>query len=118
MLSLPLSLCTHSELLLHPLTPLYIVGKVSTYKTYLLAVRFRECYPRYDQETPETYKKIAQDYVKSINSEDSFNPETSVLKRRVGVVKEHVAPISSHCLKNPHINFFNERNPGWREVGS
>lgn len=108
---------TCTELLLHPLTPLYVLGKVSTYKTYLLAARFRECYPRYDKETPELYKEIAQEYIKSINSpEDSFDPETSVLKRRVGVVKEHVAPISSHSLKNPHIKFFNERNPGWREV--
>ena len=107
-----------TELISHPLTPLYVLGKVSTYKTYLIATGVRDCYPRYDKPTPELFKMIAQEYVNSIKSSaDSFDRESSVLKRRVGVVKHHVAPISEHDLKNPHIRFFNERNPGWREVG-
>ena len=48
-------------------------------------------------------------------SED-FNRDTLVLKRRVGLIREHVAPISERDLANTHIKFFNDHNPGWRQV--
>ena len=115
-LSLPPSL---TELFLHPRTPLYVIGKISTYKTYLIASQFPDCFPRYDRETPEIYKTIAEDFMTSQQlPSDSFNRDTLVLRRRFGVMKGHVAAISERDLSNPHINFFNKHNPGWREVSS
>ena len=62
-------------------------------------------------------KTIAEEYVACIKlPSESFDRDTMVLRRRFGVVKDHVAPISERDLQNPHIKFFNDRNPGWREV--
>lgn len=104
------------ELILHPRTPLYIIGKSSTYKSYLITSQFPGCHPYPGREIPELFKKIAEDYVNSMKlpSED-FNRDTLVLKRRVGLIREHVAPISERDLANTHIKFFNDHNPGWRQ---
>ncbi|CAI8030975.1 hypothetical protein GBAR_LOCUS17569 [Geodia barretti] len=40
---------------------------------------------------------------------------TFCLRRRTVIVNTHMAEISERELQNPHIRFFNERNPGWRE---
>ena len=73
--------------------------------------------PRYDQEAPEEYKQIAEDFVRGVQSPgDEYDRETFVLRRRTVVVNEHLVSISERDLLNPHIRFFNERNPGWRKV--
>ena len=126
-LSLPLSLFVfllssplpHTELILHPFTPVYLIVKASTYKSYLLSTIMSESHPRYDRESPEEYKRVAEDFVRSVQAPgDEYDRDTFVLRRRVGVANEHLAPISERDLQNPHINFFNQRNSGWREVRS
>jgi hypothetical protein len=104
------------ELILHPFVPVYLITKMSTYKSYLISTSYPDSHPRYDKEAPEEYKKIAEDFVRSIQSpEDEYDRDTFVLRRRTAIVNEHLAAISERELQNPHISFFNERNPGWRE---
>jgi hypothetical protein len=94
-----------------------MIGKLSTYKSYIMTTIMPDTHPRYDKEAPEEYKKIAEDFVRSIQSpEDEYDRDTFVLRRRTAIVNEHLAAISERELQNPHISFFNERNPGWREV--
>lgn len=45
-----------------------------------------------------------------------YNEETSVLHREYSHLKEYVAPVTEDELKNPHIKFFVEQNPGWMKV--
>jgi len=90
---------------------------MSTYKPYLMVQLHRECYPHYAKEAPEEVKQIAEEFAGAVSwQDDSYDRDTFVLRRRIGVIKEHVAPISDRDLRNPHIKFFNERNSGWREV--
>ncbi|KAL5499378.1 hypothetical protein EMCRGX_G010777 [Ephydatia muelleri] len=85
------------ELFLHPFTPLYHSGKIFSYKTYNMITPFEHFYPRVKQPT------------------ENYNQETCVLEREYSYIKEHVAPITDDELKNPHIKFFTEQNPGWRK---
>ena len=90
---------------------------MSTYKSYLISTSYPDSHPRYDKEAPEEIKKIAEEFVRSIQSpEDEYDRDTFVLRRRTVIVNTHMAEISERELQNPHIRFFNERNPGWREV--
>jgi hypothetical protein len=107
------------ELVLHPRTPLYMLGKLSTYKPYIMSTVMPETFPRYDRDTPEEYKEIAEDFVSSVKVQGAeYDRETMVLRRRVGVVRQNMVTISERDMINPHIRFFNERNSGWREVRS
>ena len=108
-----------SELVLHPFVPVYVIGKLSTYKPYLVATMMPDTHPRYDKEPPEEYKKIAEEFVRSVQSPgDECDRDTFVLRRRTATVHEQLAAISERDLQNPHIRFFNEHNPGWKEVRS
>ena len=47
---------------------------------------------------------------------ETYDPDTGVLHREYSHLKEYVAPITDAELKNPHIKFFVEQNPGWMKV--
>ena len=47
-----------SELLKHPLTPIYVIGKVCSPKAYVFGLSMNEYYPVYNKETPEYFRKI------------------------------------------------------------
>ena len=110
------------ELLRHPLTPIYFIGKMYSYKAYLFAANWNGTYPRYDRETPEVIKKVIDDHAEMIDfgwSKDErakYNPETNVLEQEHTYPAEHLTSLSEQDLKNPHIKFFVERNPGWKKV--
>lgn len=103
------------ELILHPLTPLYTVGKAFTYKSYMLNCHaFPYGYPRYDKETPQFAKEIINEFARSIMTpSEEYDEDTFVLKRERSHVKTGVVEVSDKDLENPHIKFFVERNPGW-----
>lgn len=101
----------------HPLTPIYSIGRGSTYKPFIASHIHREVYPHPFKETPEFYKKMAEDFVLNIKGEsDGYDRDTMVLKRRVGTVRESTAPVSEKDLQHPYIKFFLERNSNWKEV--
>ena len=78
---------------------------------------FDELYPRYDKKTPPSMKvMIDQIALSAKQPTENYNQETCVLEREYSYLKEHVAPITDEELKNPHIKFFTEQNPGWKKV--
>lgn len=102
-------------LLLHPSTPLYIMGKCFSYKSYLaLAQTLNHTFPCYNHPFPEFERSLLLEFANSVvKSGEIFNPETFVLQREISHVKDFVAPISDEQLQNPHIKFFIDQNPGW-----
>ena len=111
---------TLSEMVKHPLTPLYTVGKAFSPKAYVMGLSMREYYPVFNKETPEEFKKILNDfaetYVKSKPGRAKFNPETLVIEQEDSSVAENLTVLSERELQDPHIKFFVERNPGWKKV--
>ena len=114
-----LSVC---ELFRHPLTPIYVIGKLTSYKMYLKAVKMNEFYPVYNRETPEHFKKIFADYAAAfmaLNKREGmkYNPETFVIEQDSYTLPDHLTILKQRDLQNPHLRFFVERNPGWKKVG-
>ena len=109
-----------SELIKHPLTPVYLIAKVYSYKAYLLAQSAGECYPVYKKETPEHLKKIFAEFaagvVDSKAGRAKYNPDTFVIENEDSCLAENLTVLSEQDLQNPHIKFFVERNPGWKKV--
>ena len=104
------------ELILHPRTPVYLMGKAFSHLSYLTLVHYcKNSYPRYDRETPAFERILVNDFAQSVKtSEEVYNPETFVLKRELSNLKSHVAQISEKDLQNPHIQFFVKTNPDWK----
>ena len=83
----------------------------------MFATRFKECYPRYDRETPEHFRKIINEFAKSeLREGDTYDEETNVIKQKLVHLPENLAAVSEKDLQNPHIKFFVERNPGYTKV--
>ena len=80
-----------------------------------------EFYPVYNRETPENFKKIFAEYAAAIvalkGEGAKYNPETFVIEQESNHLLDHLTVLSERDLQNPHIKFFVERNPGWKEVG-
>ena len=96
-----------------------MLGKASTYKAYIQLYENNEFYPRYEKETPELYKKIAEEYAMGMkNSSEDYDRDNLILRRRLSIVREGVASITERELQDPRIRFFSERNHDWREVRS
>lgn len=106
---------TLKETILRPSRPLFVMGKLFSYKSYLGMVNSVEAvYPQSGKETPEFEKSLIREFAESVQSQsEKYNPETFVLERELSCVKDFVCPISEEDLKNRHIRFFVERNPGW-----
>ncbi len=103
------------ELILHPRTPVYLIGKSFSYKSYLVCSKvIKSLYPRFNAKTPEFEQKIIDDFAaKMAMKGDVYYPERCVIERNLSSIKEFVAPLTSQELQNPHIKFFQETNPGW-----
>ena len=103
------------ERLRHPRTPVYIAAKAFSYKSYLALINsVKEVYPRFDAKTPPFIKKIIDIYALTVKHDDEhYDSESCVLKRELSHLKQSLAPITSTDLSNPHIQFFNNQNPGW-----
>ena len=95
------------ELLQHPLTPVYVVGKVFTHASYLYGVTLRECHPVYDKETPDYYREIFAEFAASALSPKGeklkYNPETFVLEQEGGCLEDNARVLTEEELQNPHV---------------
>ena len=103
------------ELLLHPLTPLFVVGKIFSYKSYVaLCHNIARYYPRHGVATPDFARGVINRYGEAMKTpSEEYDKETFVLKRERTSLKEGVATPSHDDLHDPNIKFFVERNPGW-----
>eukprot|EP00118_Oscarella_pearsei_P018855 m.196083 g.196083 ORF g.196083 m.196083 type:complete len:361 (+) comp39529_c0_seq26:682-1764(+) len=100
----------------HPLTPMYIVFKTFSYKSYRIAAQtIDQTYPRFDKETPEWEKSLMDEFGYSLETEvDKYDPKFNVVQRTVTKLKTHATADNAGTGNNPHVKFFFQRNPGWK----
>ncbi len=84
------------------------------YRTYrILPILFKEFWPRFDKPTPPEIKKII-DVVAQNKFGIYYNPKRGIIKPKAeNKLKPQFAMIPPAGLKNPHIKFFIEKNPGY-----
>jgi len=84
------------------------------YKTYrFLPLYFREFYPRFDVATP-AWAKAAVEVLARRKYADAFDPVAGIIRAEPGAcrLRDGVAAITPARLRDPHVKFFAERNPG------
>ena len=94
--------------------PLYWLLISSGYKTYrFLPTFFKEFYPRFDHPTPPEIQGVIQHLARERFGSE-YDPELGIVRFAEGAtpLKEGVAEITERRLKDPHVAFFVERNPG------
>ena len=85
------------------------------YRTYLfLPLYFWNFYPRYDRPIPPLEQQLLN-LLAATRFPHDFNPMTGIVefKESHGHLKPEFAAIEPHQLRNPHVKFFLERNPGY-----
>ncbi|MDO8659834.1 MAG: hypothetical protein Q7K54_04530 [Candidatus Parcubacteria bacterium] len=84
------------------------------YRTYRLLPRFfKEHYPCYYKETPKEVSNILDKFAHD-KFGDKYNPETNIYIPSYNYfLKSGKEEIGPQLLKNPHIRFFQKRNPGF-----
>ncbi|KKM10702.1 hypothetical protein SY88_13380 [Clostridiales bacterium PH28_bin88] len=89
----------------------YLISK--GYKTYrFLPVYFYHFYPRYDRGIPAFEQKLLDAFAE-FKFPGQYDPETGVIKTCRDYLKPGVAEVTSRRLKDPHIKYFVEKNPGY-----
>jgi hypothetical protein len=101
-----------------PGIPLYWLLISKGYKTYmLLAKNFVNYYPRHDRPNDPKLERLVQAYSEKLFP-GKYDKKRGVLDFGEGYqfLREGVAPITPEMrLHNPAINYFDRRNPGWRQ---
>ena len=84
----------------------------SGYKTYrFLPTLFNQFYPKYNEENLE-FKSLVN-HLAEEKFGDRFDSEKGVIKvDGASMLQEWVAPVDEKMMKNKHIAFYIERNPG------
>lgn len=88
------------------------------YKTYrILPTFWAEFYPTFRRETPAREQAIMDAYARALYP-DEYDPESGVIRYRheKDRLREGVADIDAHRLKNSDISYFVKRNP-WHVQG-
>jgi hypothetical protein len=84
------------------------------YKTYrFLPVFFRDFYPRYDSPTP-TWAREVIDVLGRARYPAAYDPAAGVIRAwpEKDRLREGVANVTPERLRDPHVRFFVEQNPG------
>jgi hypothetical protein len=84
------------------------------YKTYrFLPVFFQEFYPRYDAATPERLRRVI-DALAGEKFPQEYDPAAGIVRASAKTyrLREGVADVTPERLRDPHVRFFVERNPG------
>jgi hypothetical protein len=100
----------------NPFKPLYWFLITKGYKTYLLLTNnYATYYPRFNKPTPSFEKKIIDRFASELFGH-LYDANAGVLKHadRYDRLRGDVAPITEDLLANPHINYFQMRNPNWQ----
>lgn len=95
--------------------PLHWLLISSGYKTYrYLAVFYKEFFPHCDCPTP-AYMGELMEHLATERFGEEYIPELGIVRFREGAtpLKAGVADVKDGRLKNPHIRFFVEINPGY-----
>jgi len=86
---------------------------VSGYRTYrFLPVYSQSFYPRFDKPVPAEVKHVMNTLAQQRFGE-RYDATSGVVRLKVAaILREEFRGIPEHRLKDPHIAFFAERNPG------
>jgi hypothetical protein len=106
---LMLSLCAA-----HPASELFWLLTSKGYKTYrFLPVFFHEFYPCFARETPPFEKALLESAARR-RFGGRFDPAACILRAEPGAqrLREGIAEIDAARLRDPHVAFFQEKNPG------
>jgi hypothetical protein len=98
----------------HPDTGLYWLLTSKGYKTYrFLPVFFHEFYPCCTGETP-AFEKALLTSVATERFGERFDPAAGILRVETGGqrLREGIAEIDDKRLRDPHVAFFQQKNPG------
>lgn len=85
------------------------------YKTYrIMPLFWKEFYPNYREETPEYEQNIINAYASALYP-DEYNPETGVIEYKSvkDKLKNGVANVGEHEMKNKDIAYFCKANPNY-----
>lgn len=94
--------------------PVYWLLISSGYKSYrFLPVFYRDFYPRYDRPTPPDVQALL-DALALARFGAQYDPARGVVRFAEGAtpLRPGVADMDAGRLRNPHVRFFLERNPG------
>jgi hypothetical protein len=86
----------------------------SGYKTYrYLPLFFREFYPSYERATPSHVKRLL-DRLGSMKFGDEYDAARGVIRfHHSAPLQDGVAELTPQRLKDPHVRFFAQANPGY-----
>ena len=92
---------------------LYWLLIVSGYRTYrFLPIFWQEFYPCYWIETPQQINKL-MDFLACDRFGENYNPETGIVRfPQPQILRNGLRGIPPKRLKDPHICFFRNQNPG------
>jgi hypothetical protein len=98
----------------HPGSELYWFLISKGYKTYrFLPLFFHEFYPRHGLLTPSWAREVT-DALGRRKFPDAYDPTAGVVRAGPGKdrLREGIAEITTERLRDPHVRFFVEHNPG------
>lgn len=82
------------------------------YKTYrYLPLFFKEFYPCYDAPAPQHVGQVIEALARA-KFGSSFDATTGIIRSPTYHLREGIADVTSERLRDPHVEFFVERNPG------
>jgi len=87
------------------------------YKTYRNMFSFTlSFYPKFDTPTPEFETNLMNEFGR-IKYPGRYDPNAGVIHSdgTSDKVKEGVAELKEHHMSNPHLKFFAQKNPGYRQ---
>jgi hypothetical protein len=100
----------------YPLGRLWWLLLTSGFRTYrFLPVFWRDFWPRFDAATPPTEKARLAFLARELLGDLYLEEEGIVRFPEPQKLREGLDDIPEGRLADPHITFFLERNPGWRE---
>ena len=84
------------------------------FRTYrFLPLYFREFYPRHDRPTPSWSKAII-DVAARVKFADAYDDAAGIIRAGPGAcrLRHGVAEVTASRLSDPHVQYFDRRNPG------
>jgi len=96
-----------------PVQPVYWLLICSGYKTYrFLPLFYREFYPHFRQATPPHIQKVIDTFARQ-KFDTAYEPQRGIVRfANPSPLRAGVAEITPNRLKDPHIAFFAQKNPG------
>jgi len=107
--------CYLEARLRHPLTPIWLFYDTFSFKSYLMLVNnFSACWPRHDLPT----SPAIVDFINRLGQHRygaGWDAPRGIAMRGERRLREGVADITPDLLENPHVRYFQERNPGYSD---